>query len=272
MGVIMVQEDIGMSELEEEFELEMDEGRELGEDKEYKEDQETDEEFEFLQEEMEVDEESEEPQGEFEGPEDRSSYYAQRFYEISEREFESESELEVQINDVLNEMEREFFWGKLKKLGKKAFKGVLKKGLSYVKGMPVFRALKGVTQLARGDLKGMLGTMAKAALPTALSFIPGGAVALPALKALGFEAELDEDASRSAWRNFSEVSRESYEYLASNLNPNITNPIDANRLASKALQAGLSRAGTRYRPAGAKRVLRVTVRPGEKVKIIITGA
>jgi hypothetical protein len=268
----MAQEDIEMSELEREFELEMDEGRELGEDKEYKEDQEIEEEFEFLQEESEIEEEFEEPMEEYEGAEDRSSYYAERFYEISEREFESESELEMQINDVLNEMEREYFWGKLKKLGKKAFKGLVKKGMGYVKGMPAFQAIKGVTQLARGDLKGMLGTMAKAALPAALSAIPGGAAALPALNALGFEAEQEEDASRAAWRNFAEVSREAFEYLAGNLNPGITDPMEANRLASKALQTGLRKARTGYPTAGAKRVLRVTVRPGEKVKIIVRGA
>lgn len=269
----MVQEDTGMSELEREFELEMDEGRELGEDREYNEDQETEKEFEYLQEEPEVEEEFEEPVEEYEGAEDRPSYYAERFYEISEREFESESELEMEINDVLNEMEREYFWGKLKKLGKTAIKGLVKKGMSYVKGMPAFQAIKGVTQLARGDLKGMLGTMAKAALPAALSAIPGGAAALPVLNALGFEAEQDEDASRAAWRNFTEVSRESFEYLASNLSPGITDPMEANRLASNALQVGLKKVrARRYPSAGKMRVLRVTVGPGEKVKIIIRGA
>jgi hypothetical protein len=262
----VVQDDIGSSELESEFELEMDDSHELEEDRELVEDRGLNEEFETFS-----DEEFEESQEELESPEDRSSYYADRFYEISEREFESESELDQEINGLLNEMEREYFWGALKKLGKSAFKGLIKKGMSFAKGLPAFKALKGITQLARGDLKGMLGSFAKAALPTVLSAIPGGSVAMPALNALGFEAEQDEDANREAWRNFAEVSRESYEYLANNLGPSITDPIEANRLAAKAMQIGLSKVKTGYGRTGATRVLRVKVRAGERIKIIVKG-
>jgi hypothetical protein len=248
-----------MSELEREFELDMDEGQGQAGENEYSEDSEVEGEIPSDDSEFEV---------EFEGPEEESgspldvSSYSERFYEISQLEFESEFEYEVEIRRVLDDMEREYFWGKLKNLGRKAFK--------YAKKLPTFKALKGITQLARGDLKGMLGSLAKAGLPMALSAIPGGAAALPALKALGFETSQDEDANRQAWNNFVDLSKESFEFLASNIDQRATDPLVASRLASNALQAGMKRVQVRRSPVRGK-TFRVGVRKGERIRIIIQG-
>ncbi len=255
----MEKDDIEMSELEREFELEMDEGEGEAGDKEYSEDSEVEEEIPSDDSMFEL--EFEEPEEESGSPLDASSY-SERFYEISQLEFESEFEYEVEIRRVLDDMEREYFWGKLKDLGRKAFK--------YAKKLPTFKALKGITQLARGDLKGMLGSLAKAGLPMALSAIPGGAAALPALKALGFETSQDEDANRQAWNNFVDLSKESFESLASNIDQRATDPLVASRLASNALQAGMKRVRVRRSHVRGK-TFRVGVRKGERIRIIIEG-
>ena len=254
----MEKDDIEMSELEREFELEMDEGEGEAGDKEYSEDSEVEEEIPSEDSEFEL--EFEKPEEESESHLDDSSY-SERFYEISQQEFESEFEYEVEIRRVIDDMEKEYFWN-LKKLRRKAFK--------FAKNLPTFKALKGITQLARGDLKGMLGSLAKAGLPMALSAIPGGAAALPALKALGFEASQDEDASRKSWNNFVDLSRESFEFLASNIDQRAADPIVASRLASNALQAGMKRVQVK-RPNLRGRTFRVGVRKGERIRIIIEG-
>src|SRR3990172_5753841 len=116
------------------------------------------------------------------------------------------------------------------------------------------------------DLKGLLGSLAKAGLG---AVVPGGGAILPALKALGFETSEDEDANRDAWRNYVEVSREAYEYLASNLEENADDPLIASRLANEAFQTALKGASAAAPSAASpKRPYRVIhVRKGDRVLI-----
>lgn len=219
--------DTDLSELEREFELEMDDEFELGEDSETDEEYEEDSELEF------------EDESEFAA---ESGDYAERFFELSEREFESESEADEEVNGLLNEMERDFFWGGLKKRLKRAGKGLLKKGLKFAAGQfPALQAFKGLTQLARGDLKGMLGALAKAGI---MSAIPGAGAALPALKAIGFNPLGDSETNRDAWNNYVEVSREAFENLADTLHENADNPVEASKLAANAFQAAVKKIQT----------------------------
>jgi hypothetical protein len=234
-------EDSDLSELEREFELEMDDDHEGSEDSEANEDQESVEEL----------EEDSENLREFEGDEleevqRESGDYADRLHELSQRESESESEVDEEVNGLLDEMEREFFFGGLKKRLKRAGRGLLRKGLKFAAGqIPALQAFKGLTQLTRGNLKGFLASLAKAGLTSA---IPGAAAALPALKALGFDPSGDSEASREAWNNYVDVSREAYEYLAENLHENADNPLEASRLATNAFQTALKRVQSRIPP------------------------
>ncbi|HLB69767.1 MAG TPA: hypothetical protein VJJ51_01855 [Candidatus Methanoperedens sp.] len=248
----MPEDERDMSELEKEFELEMEE--------EPVDEKELEKEFEDLT------ELEEEPEEEFEEVEEKFPGYAERFFELSSREFESESEVDDAVNGLLNEMERDFFFKGLWKKVKKAGKKLIKKGLKMAKGLPAFQAIKGITSLARGDLKGLLGSLAKAGLG---AVVPGGGAILPALKALGFETSEDEDANRDAWRNYVEVSREAYEYLASNLEENADDPLIASRLANEAFQTALKGASAAAPSAASpKRPYRVIhVRKGDRVLI-----
>jgi len=238
-------DDIDMSELEREFES--DSGEDLGDE----------EDFELI---LEDDEERE---SDFE--EEDLSDYAERFYELSVRQFESESEVDEAINGLMNEMERDFFFKKLKKRLKSAGKKLIKKGLKVAKRLPLSKVAKGVTQLARGNLKGLLGNLAKAGLGATLSAVPGGAAIMPALKSLGFEASED---NRDAWDNVVSVARESYDYLASNLNENADDPVEASRLAFAAFNSGLKSIRSKVESPEGRDYRVIRVRKGEKIVII----
>ena len=208
-----------MSELEREFELEMDDDSELEMDDDFEfEAYQTDEDSEADDYEYESEYESEyedEPEGEFEWLESNDSDYAERFFELSQREFESESEVDEAVNEILDDMEREYFLGGLFKKAKNAAKNLAKKGMALAKkagiNLPSLDALKSMLGPVSGLLKGNLGALIKPALKAALSAHPAGMAALPALKALGFESSEDMGENREAWNRYASVAREAFE-------------------------------------------------------------
>ena len=102
-----------LSELEREFELEMDDP--VGQPAE-----ELEAEFEALFKEDRPEDEFEYGEDqEYESPYEDVSEYANRFYELSQREFESEAEADDAVNALLTEMEQEYFFGTLKKAFRK---------------------------------------------------------------------------------------------------------------------------------------------------------
>ncbi|HZK04762.1 MAG TPA: hypothetical protein VFC82_02825 [Actinomycetaceae bacterium] len=220
---------------------------------------------------------------ELEIDDDRAQEFAERFFELSQREFESEAEAENAIDGLLTEMEPEYFFGAIKKAYKKAKKtvrsvarspigGLIKKGITAAGGkLPVFQALKGVTALARGNTRNFLKQLAASGVNAA---IPGAGAFMPtAMKAMGFEAGVDPEENREAWDNFVALSREAYGNLANNLTERADEPLEASRIAHISLQQALQNAprtaGTRDRagasPSSKRRV--VTVRPGDEIII-----
>ncbi|MCB0589106.1 MAG: hypothetical protein KDD06_27705 [Phaeodactylibacter sp.] len=249
-------------------------------------------EFESLMDDIDEDEEYE-FEYEFE-LEDSIGQYADRFHELSMQEFESESSLDGQLNRLLDDMEREFFLGgllkkagkwagnKIKKLGGRAARFAkrkilnnryLRQGMGFLKNrIPGMQAFRGLTQLARGNLRGMLGTLAKSALP---SLVPGGAALMPILQGFGFNEADDPTANRDAWRNFAKVAARSYEVLADNLDEEIHDPIHASQLAARSLEQAMqengisSRSKRRSRRGGSRRHVNLRLSPGEELKISV---
>jgi hypothetical protein len=237
----------GMSQLEQEFELEM------ADDGELEAAGITEEEFEDLPADGEVSEGHQLAS--------ESGDYAERFYELSLREYESELEVDSAVNEILHEIEQEFFFKRLRsgwdRFKKKGIGKLVNKAVSMAAGkIPAFQALTGITQLARGDLNGMIGSLAKAGIGAAL---PGGAVALDALKNVGFgESELGDD-SRPAWESVVSIAREAYEHLANNLTERADDPLEASRLATDAFRTALQK----HRADGGAQIQRSdTTRPG----------
>ena len=272
-----------LSGLELEFELEMD--NEFEQDGELNDELESLDEFESLNDEFEHDEEldnelagvAEEYAMSSEFISNQEGSYAQRFFELAQQEFESEAEREQVLNELMNEMDQEFFFGSLKKGWQKLKKsGLLQKGLKLAAGrFPQLKVLQGLTDLAKGNLKGMLKNLAT----SALSLHPAGAGALAAMKALGFEANRSPEENQEAWGNYVTAAREAYEYLAENLTPNADHPLEASRLAFGAFKQGIQKAANsrgmmspqRFSPVGRgpgggrHRIRVINVRSGEKV-------
>ncbi len=267
-----------LSELESEYELEMDNESEYENDSEFEYEDteyesERDDEYEFDGE-FEGSDYEEEYDGEYESQDSETSQYGERFYELAQREFESESELDQEVNGLLNEMEQDFFWNPAKRLFKKFGPRMLGKlGKFALSKLPAGHALKGLSALARGNLTGALKGLAK----TALSSHPALAAAMPALSALGFEAEDSTDMNREAWDNYAEVAREAYENLAASISPRAAIPAVASDIAKRALQSAMASAHTRggrrrsssvgwRKPRGRRRV--VALAPGEYLVVV----
>ena len=228
--------DADLSELEREFELEMDdqEGEyEGGSDEEAGDEEFGDEgEYEYEYEDASLQE--------FEGSDEEGGDYAERFYELSQMEFESESDLDREMENILEEMQREYFFGGVGKFLKSKAKGLVKKGLKYAAGnIPALKALQNMTNLSRFNLTGLLKGVGLPLLKKALAATPQGAIAMTALKALGHEASEDTEVDREVWDSYVGVCKEAYEYLAENLNENADEPLEASRLANKAFQTAL---------------------------------
>ncbi|MBI5215383.1 MAG: hypothetical protein HY960_06480 [Ignavibacteriae bacterium] len=271
--------DLNDSELETDFELENDgeleEHLELeleGIDEREFEDQEDSE----LEEENDFELEAESEENES----DLINRYAERLYELSTRSYENEYEVDQEVDRILNEMERDFFFKGLGRRLKRAGKGLLKKGwrmmkskgLSFIKGNPLFQAAKGVTSLARGNLKGFLGTLAKTGLKGVLSAIPGGSVALPVLKGLGFEHAGDAQNQKEAWRNYVHLTREAYNNLAQELNEEADNYEVAPKIALAAFNKAVKNMASPVRGIetgikGEKKMRRISLRKGQKIVI-----
>ena len=210
--------------------------------------------------------------------------YVERFLEIASRQYESESEVDQAMNEALEGIATEYFFGSLvkkaRRLGSRlaknpAIRALVSKGLKVASGQ--FPALKAALQLAKGDLKGSLLNLGKQALGAA---IPGGPAALGALKTLGF-GEAGPEADREGWENYVQLSREAFEHMAGNVTANADQPLEASRLATNAYRHAMQRAmnrartgavGGRRAPGGLRRrrgaVIRL--RPGQR--IVITGA
>lgn len=276
----------GMSELERELELEMDDELEIegeaddGGAFEAAGDDEVGDQTESEAGDLEIDEEHDEG---------RDREFVERFMEIASREFEAEYELDQAMNEVLDDVAQEYLFGNILKKARRFGQGLMKnkvlgslvrKGLSVASGQ--LPALKAAMQLAKGNLQGALLNMGKQFVGTA---IPGGSVALGALSALGGGGSASE---REVWQNYTQLARDAFEHLGDNVNEMADQPVEASRLAANAFQHAVRRAqgrgpsnaqanmgaGRNGRPGGMRRsgsgARRVQLRPGEK--LIISGA
>jgi hypothetical protein len=250
--------------------------------------------------------------------------FGRRLFELSLRQFEAPAELDRELDGVLDDMERrhfaqefadddpdrEYFLGGLLK---KAGSAVSKLASSAVRA-----GTQGLSGLAGAAMKGgLLKPLAQAAM----SFVPGGSMALPLLQSLGFggsagapttagmptmpspstlggmaagyagQPQLQSLASQFyppqslaqqaqlPWANLASLFQNAFGQLAARTEGEVTDPLEATRLASEAFQAAVHEqlggtqtksAATPSTAAGAtvrvgRRVVRL--RPGEELVI-----
>jgi hypothetical protein len=268
-----------LSELERAFEIEMeglpdgsfeapseDSGRQF----EYEEDDEVSDDFEVSFEQGDVEQE-------LDGA--RSDEFVDRLMEIGSRDFESPYEAEAAMSEVLDDIEREYFFGAIRRGLKKLSKNKLLRSLAQ-KGMTLgvnkfLPGLQGALQLARGNVKGALMNFGKQALG---SVVPGGGAMLDAVTSMGLGGGGSQTPERENWENYVDLSREAYEHLAENLTPSAHKPAEAVRLANNAVQHAIAKAQVRTgrgrgsRPGARGRVMRIRVSPGERISLVIVGA
>ncbi len=218
----------------------------------------------------EVDGESDsEVDGESDNEFDRQGvdHFAQRFYELSLTDGESELEMAQQVDGLMREMEQEYFFKGLRKRLKGVGGSLLKSALASAAGaLPIGNLAKLASSVARGDMKGLLGSLANTALSVA-SKHPALAVGLPALKALGF----GRGGSRAPWRNFTSMAKDAYGQLAQHVDNETLRPATAHRVARNAFNKALLRAQTRTVNSGAGRSLSTGGRKRRRVVTLRRG-
>lgn len=285
LQVPIMEGEVGMRELEEdlmddsdregyeddEFELELDD-----DDHEADEDEDDDQDSEF-----------ELSGGGDEGDEDNEvmENYARKLNEISMREFENEPDLESALDRAIGGMEEEYFLQRVKRKrkhgkGKSIFGNILKAGARIVgkvaSKLPVAGLVKAGTSLVRGDVRGALKNLGKAAvgtIGTAILGPAGGALASSAVDALAGNKDGEvRQRRRRAIRRVARITRDAYKNLADDLPPQIDDPYVAHEVARKAVRKAMVRhgLGPNARPAAepgreGRRIVRL--RPGETLVI-----
>lgn len=267
----------GLSDLEEEFELELEDAIGTSADEELNEEFEADDGMlgELDEERESVDEEFDdrEADAEFEGG--VGGGYAERLMELSTREFESEAEMETGLNEVFDDMHTEYFLGSIRKLAKRGLKAGARNLLKRVKrvagGLPMGQALKGI--LASRNLTDLLKNVAKTGLKTALQSHP----ALGMLSQLGGgllkQGEYGDD-EREAFEQVVALSREAYEHLAQHLDETSVTPAGASQQAADALKAAVGKIrsgqamGARAAGGPRRRTRVIRLKPNQKLVII----
>lgn len=212
---------------------------------------------------------------EFEADDDGlNSEYSRRFFELSRREFESPLERASAIEETLNEMERKYFFGKLfKKIKRGGLKGLVRKAagmagkLAGGKLKDLVPGVSTLTQLASGNLKGALGSLAKDGLNM---WMPGaGTLAGPAFGALGLQEIGNPETVRREWAvRFAELAQHSFENLADNITERTDSLAEASRAASDALQRAATDVLNRRSSIGATtNTRRIRLRSGDRLMI-----
>ena len=208
--------------------------------------------------------------------------FAERFHELSLRDGESELEIEQEVDAIVREMEREYFLKGLLKKVAPIGKALFKKGLAYAaKATPLGQVINAATALSKGNMRGLIGSLASAGLKIAGNH-PAFAAVMPALSAIGFKPG---SKSKAPWQKLAGIAKSAYGQLAKNLTPDADEPAKAAEIAHRSFKTALHRAtggaGMASRPGvhgrrarllgsgggGGRNIRVVTLAPGERLLI-----
>lgn len=232
--------------------------------------EETDEEFE--DDELETDDELEaaddfetdalELGSDEEFPEPDRRGFADRLYELSLRQNESELELDHELEALFREMEQEYFFRNLGKRLRQGGKALIKTAARYAKNStPLGNVMNAATSLATGNMRGLLKSAVKLA-----SQHPALAAAMPVLKTLGFDGA--GTAGKAPWQNIVNVAKHAYGDMARRLDKEALTPAGASRIANAAFHTALQRTARSRgaaRRQGGKKI--VHLRPGDTLVV-----
>lgn len=252
------------SDLEREFELEMDEEEqegfsadEFGSDFEVDADEEADDQFE-----SEADFETE---ADFEADYELGIHesLAERLAGLAARNFETEGELDEALNEAFEATQDHFLGKALRRVGrfaKRAAPVLLKRaGLN----------IDAIKRLAPTEfLKKGLMTAAKAAMASNPALAALAPALGPALSSLGLSEQEFGEPDSEAWQSFEIMTEAAYEHMVGNLSDRAAQPLAAMQLAANALKHGASKASAKSGKSGRSRHIKVkadSLRPGDKI-------
>ena len=104
--------------------------------------------------------------------------YENRLYNVLNSRMDNEFEMDQEVDRILNEMEQDFFFKKLKSIGKQFLNSA---GGQFVKKIaknsPLGTAIGALSKVARGDIKGVIKAVVNnGLLKHAAGFLPGGSL------------------------------------------------------------------------------------------------
>jgi hypothetical protein len=157
------------------------------------------------------------PEGQFEA----------RLYELFTNNYESDFEFENDFNEVMHEMERDYFWGGLRKLAKK--------GLSMgLKALPIDdkwkKMIGGLAQGKLPDLRSLIKTLG----PKLAQFIPGiGPIASTALGAMMNSETSTQNQAKQAAQSTVALAKQTYTNFANGLVNNVAPSNNVNQVKNQ---------------------------------------
>ena len=195
-----------------------------------------------------------------------------RLYELVAAGFESESDVDERVNEIVHEMEVRYLFDGLKKrwnkLKKSKFGGFILNKVK--KGLPGFKALQAATNFIRKPTFANLTNVVKnAAITGATNFIPGGAAVVDVATNLGVIPGGGAEVNREALENVVRTVKDTYEILSKAPVDLMLDPAEALKLSSTAFTTAYNKnsVGSDISSKSSD-VARVRVRKGVK-KVIL---
>lgn len=165
--------------------------------------------------------------------------YEDRLYNVLNGDHESELAFEQELNEVLHEMEKDYFWKGLKRKWNRFKKGKVFAALKKVAdATPIGSTIKQYTALARGDIKGFAKNLAGQALS---AMGPGGGMAK---QLLNLETPVANGNLRNSARYIHDATRNAYGNLLNQLT-STGNPGKAKDFGKMAVQQAMQSSRTR---------------------------
>ena len=170
----------------------------------------------------------------------RDREFENRFYELFTNNYESEMEFENDFNEILHEMEKNYFWGGLKKLGSKAFKFAMPLAQKALKNIPGGEKYAGLLQSLTTNPRNFLRNAIKTVGPMALNAVaPGAGSVLGAV--MNSEVNVPQNKAKQAAQDTVAVGKKIFTDFANNIAkiPPTGNLQEAKNSLSSAAKAAL---------------------------------
>lgn len=192
---------------------------------------------------------------------DRDREFESKIYNALVTHRDNELEFEMELDAVLHEMERDYFFGAAKKwLKKKGLKSLKKFAMNR---LPLSGALKAISAIGRGDIRALLKNKL---LQTAAGFIPGAGPLVSKAMSLAGNLSNAADDAKSKIQNVVQIGKDAYQDLANSI-PDAQNEFEVRRNARQAFRTAVKRNPLAPGKSAGKVKETVSVSPNSRVTV-----